>query len=73
MMCVCCCLKKIYPSCCAVWEVVMAAQPWKGKMMGEIMTTVMLDGGRLDFGTRAVPQVSPWGCIQHVQEHNECL
>lgn len=34
----------------------MAAQPWHGKMMGEIMTAVMIDGKRLEFPA-TVPRV----------------
>ncbi|WIA09496.1 hypothetical protein OEZ85_008896 [Tetradesmus obliquus] len=33
-----------------MWEVVMAAHPWKGMMMGEIMSQVMVEGQRLQFG-----------------------
>ncbi|WIA29581.1 hypothetical protein OEZ86_012073 [Tetradesmus obliquus] len=33
-----------------MWEVVMAAHPWKGMMMGEIMSKVMVEGQRLQFG-----------------------
>ncbi|KIY96377.1 Putative serine/threonine-protein kinase/receptor [Monoraphidium neglectum] len=37
-----------------MWEVIMAANPWGGKMMGEIVTAVM-EGRRLTFGP-AAPQ-----------------
>ncbi|KAF6257949.1 hypothetical protein COO60DRAFT_1626631 [Scenedesmus sp. NREL 46B-D3] len=33
-----------------MWEVIMAAHPWKGMMMGEIMNKVMVEGQRLKFG-----------------------
>jgi hypothetical protein len=38
-----------------VWETIMAAQPWKGRLMAEIRNDVMNRGARLRFG-RAVPQ-----------------
>eukprot|EP00878_Enallax_costatus_P000800 GHUV01000924.1.p1 GENE.GHUV01000924.1~~GHUV01000924.1.p1 ORF type:complete len:786 (+),score=186.91 GHUV01000924.1:228-2585(+) len=38
-----------------MWEMVMASHPWHGKMMGEIMTAVMIEGKRLEFPP-AVPQ-----------------
>jgi hypothetical protein len=34
----------------------MGAHPWKGKMMGEVMSHVMLDGGRLRFRS-CIPKV----------------
>eukprot|EP00882_Tetradesmus_deserticola_P001883 GHRQ01002019.1.p1 GENE.GHRQ01002019.1~~GHRQ01002019.1.p1 ORF type:complete len:668 (+),score=301.75 GHRQ01002019.1:1063-3066(+) len=34
-----------------MWEVIMAAHPWKGMMMGEIMNKVMVEGQRLSFGS----------------------
>jgi hypothetical protein len=39
----------------AVWETIMAAQPWKGRLMAEILNDVMNRGARLRFGP-AVPQ-----------------
>jgi serine/threonine protein kinase len=38
-----------------MWEMIMAAHPWTGKMMGEIMTAVMIEGKRLSFGS-TIPQ-----------------
>eukprot|EP00775_Hariotina_reticulata_P010179 gene10179-10339_t len=32
-----------------MWEVITGEQPWKGRMMGEIMTMVMIEGARLEF------------------------
>lgn len=40
----------------AVWEVVVGDQPWKGRMMGEIMNMVMNEGSRLEFPA-TVPKV----------------
>lgn len=34
-----------------MWEVFAAAHPWKGLTMGEVMTSVMIDGRRLIWGT----------------------
>ena len=36
-----------------MWEVVTGRQPWKGMMMGEVMTAVAVDGRRLEFGAEA--------------------
>ncbi|WIA20508.1 hypothetical protein OEZ85_004906 [Tetradesmus obliquus] len=38
-----------------MWETIMAAQPWKGRLMAEILNDVMNRGARLRFSA-AVPQ-----------------
>lgn len=49
-------------SSCAVWEVFMAAHPWKGLTMGEVMHRVMMENSRLIWGT-GVPKVCACTCV----------